>query len=181
GQLTLTIGKYYRVTGGSTQNRGVLPDITLPSGVDPKEIGEDVREGALPWDQIEATRFRASDPLDSSIAYLTQHEAERMQEDPDILYLLAGIEAASKNRSRTTVSLNLQKRLDERERQRKDQLELENTRRRAQGLEPLASLDEMDPEERPDVLLNQATRVLSDYIALGAMTATAAANSPAGP
>lgn len=177
GQLTLTIGKYYRVTGGSTQNRGVMPDINLPSGVDPAEVGENIREGALPWDQIDATRYRASGPLDASIAYLTQHEIERMQEDPDVRYLLSGIEAANHARETTSVSLNMDKRLAEREQQRKEQLDRENVRRRAQGLAALGSLDEINPDERPDVLLNQATQILTDFVALDG-TAKAAANTP---
>ncbi|WKZ11379.1 MAG: carboxy terminal-processing peptidase [Gammaproteobacteria bacterium] len=177
GQLTLTIGKYYRVTGGSTQNRGVMPDINLPSGVDPAEVGENIREGALPWDQIDATRYRASGPLDASIAYLTQHETERMQEDPDVRYLLSGIEAANHARETTSVSLNMEKRLAEREQQRKEQLDRENVRRRAQGLAALGSLDEINPDERPDVLLNQATQILTDFVALD-RTAKAAANTP---
>ena len=59
GQLTLTIGKYYRVTGESTQHRGVIPDIELPSMVDVETVGESTRETALPWDRIQPTRFRA--------------------------------------------------------------------------------------------------------------------------
>lgn len=166
GQLTLTIGKFYRVTGGSTQNKGVVPDIALPSGVDPDEVGENSREGALPWDQINATRFRAAGPLDSAIAYLTQHEVERMQSDPDVHYLLADIEAVAELRSQKTVTLNLKKRLDERERQKKEQLARENARRTAEGLTAVESLDKIKPEELPDVLLKQATQVLSDYVAL---------------
>lgn len=176
GQLTLTIGKYYRVTGGSTQNKGVIPDIALPSGVDPAKVGENVREGALPWDQIEATRFRASGPLDASIAYLTQHEIERMQEDPDVRYLLSGIEAAVEAQSRTTVSLNLKKRLAEREEQRQAQLNRENQRRLAVGLAAVASLDEIGPDDQPDVLLKQAAKVMTDYVALG-RTERSAANT----
>ena len=57
GQLTVTIGKYYRVTGGSTQHNGVEPDITLPSLLDSDEIGESSRESALPWDRIDAARY----------------------------------------------------------------------------------------------------------------------------
>jgi carboxyl-terminal processing protease len=167
GQLTLTIGKYYRVTGGSTQNKGVLPDIALPSGVDPEQVGESIRDGALPWDQIDATRYRASGPLDASIAYLTQHETERMQADPDVHYLMSDIEAASEYRSQTAVSLNLETRLAEREAQRQEQLDRENARRKAQGLPVVESLDKIKPEEQPDVLLKQATAVLSDYISLG--------------
>ena len=59
GQLTLTIGKYYRVTGESTQHRGVIPDIELPSMVDTATVGESTRDTALPWDRIQPTRFRA--------------------------------------------------------------------------------------------------------------------------
>lgn len=166
GQLTLTIGKFYRINGGSTQNRGVIPDIALPSGVDPDEIGENSRSGALPWDQIQATRFRAGDPLDGTIAYLTQHEVERMQSDPDVRYLLSGIEARAAMRAQTTVSLNLDKRLAEREEQRKTQLERENLRRKADGLPAIASLEELRTEDIPDVLLKQTTQILGDYVAL---------------
>jgi len=87
GQLTLTIGKYYRVTGGSTQNRGVLPDIDLPSVIDAEKTGESSRERALPWDQIKATGFSAHQPLDSEIAFLTQSYNTRIQANPDIAYL----------------------------------------------------------------------------------------------
>lgn len=166
GQLTLTIGKFYRINGGSTQNRGVIPDIALPSGVDPDEIGENSRSGALPWDQIQATRFRAGKPLDDTIAYLAQHEVKRMQSDPDVRYLVSGIEARAAMRAQTTVSLNLARRLAEREEQRKEELERENLRRKADGLPAIASLDELRPEDVPDVLLKQATQILGDYVAL---------------
>src|SRR5690606_39062968 len=58
GQLTLTIGKFYRVNGGSTQHRGVVPDIEMPSLIDPEVVGESSRDSALPWNQIEPTDFR---------------------------------------------------------------------------------------------------------------------------
>jgi carboxyl-terminal processing protease len=92
GQLTLTIGKYYRVTGESTQHRGVYPDIDLPSAIDSEEIGESVRESALPWDTIQTTRFRAGDPLDTTIDSLTANHSERSKEDPNFRYLMRYIE-----------------------------------------------------------------------------------------
>jgi carboxyl-terminal processing protease len=177
GQLTLTIGKYYRVTGGSTQNKGVMPDIMLPSQVDPNEIGENSRDGALPWDQIEATRYRARDPLDAPIAYLTQHENERMQQDPDVRYLRAAIDAANEQRARTAVSLNLQKRIAEREAERRLQLDLENQRRAAVGLPLVETLEQIKPEDVPDVLLKQAASVLTDYISLAGPERSAANSS----
>ncbi len=166
GQLTLTVGKYYRITGGSTQNKGVVPDIALPSTVDPDEIGENSRDGALPWDQIDATRYRAAGPLDAAIAYLTQHEVERMQGDPDVRYLIADIQASAEIRSQKSVSLNLKTRNAEREREQKEQLVRENVRRAAEGLPAADSLDKIKPEEIPDVLLKQASQVLADYVSL---------------
>jgi carboxyl-terminal processing protease len=166
GQLTLTIGKYYRVTGGSTQNRGVLPDIALPSPVDPGQVGESSRERALPWDKIDATRFEARDPLDSAIAFLAQFQTTRMSEDPDMRYLVADIQALDDLRSQRAVNLNLQARKEERENRRLEQLARENQRRVARGLEPVESLDEIDEEEQPDVLLDQAAEIITDLIGL---------------
>src|SRR4029077_15549990 len=60
GQLTVTIGKFYRVTGESTQHRGVQPDVPLASAIDTKEIGESALESALPWDRIAGVPFKAS-------------------------------------------------------------------------------------------------------------------------
>lgn len=166
GQLTLTIGKYYRVTGGSTQNRGVLPDITLPSPVDPGQVGESSRERALPWDKIDATRFEARDPLDSAIAFLAQFQTTRMSVDPDMRYLVADIQALDDLRSQRAVNLNLQARKEEREHRRLEQLARENQRRVARGLEQVESLDELDEEEQPDVLLDQAAEIITDLIGL---------------
>ena len=87
GQLTLTIGKYYRVTGESTQHRGVEPDIRLPSAIDSESVGESVRDSALPWDTIATTRFRAGQPLENTIQSLTANHSERSKEDPNFNYL----------------------------------------------------------------------------------------------
>ncbi len=58
GQLTVTIGMYYRVTGDSTQNRGVAPDLRLPSAISPDEVGESSRDGSLPWNRIRGAEFK---------------------------------------------------------------------------------------------------------------------------
>ena len=114
GQLTLTIGKYYRVTGGSTQHRGVIPDIELPSLVDTNTVGESTRDTALPWDQIDPTRFRAEPSLDPAIQLLTERHTARAANDPDYNFLLADVAAFGKLRERETVSLNLLERQAER-------------------------------------------------------------------
>jgi carboxyl-terminal processing protease len=166
GQLTLTIGKYYRVTGGSTQHRGVLPDIELPSAVDPSEIGESSRDRALPWDQIESTRFRVADELGLQIDSLSRTQRSRLSSDPDVRYLLADIEALEAMRGKRYVSLNIETRKSERETRKQEQLARENARRSARGLEPIASMDDLPEDERADVLRDQAAEVLGDMVGL---------------
>jgi len=162
GQLTLTIGKYYRVTGDSTQNRGVLPDIGLPSPVDPERIGESSRKQTLPWDQIQSIEFKANDPLDAAITLLARNESRRLQHDPDVRYLVEDIEAMDDIRARHTISLNMETRKREREQRRQARLERENERRIARGEQPLESLDALDEVEQTDVLLHQAAEVAGD-------------------
>ena len=164
GQLTLTIGKYYRVTGDSTQNRGVLPDIELPSLIDAEEFGESTRPRALPWDQIQSTRFRAGSKLDGQIALLTESLATRAANDPDHLFLLDDLQAISSNRDRDSVSLNLETRKTEREAFQQARLERENTRRAANGLEALEDLEALEASETPDIVLNEAADVVADMI-----------------
>jgi len=180
GQLTLTIGKYYRVTGESTQHRGVNPDISLPSPIDATEVGESVRDTALPWDTIRTTRFRAGEPLDSTIASLTANHLTRSKEDPDFKYFTAGIEEREKARARTSVSLNIEERRREREENRERQLALENERRAARGLEPIASIEELEEMEGPDVQLDQAAAIVSDLAELRELEAGAAQTAQIG-
>ncbi len=162
GQLTLTIGKYYRVTGKSTQHRGVAPDIELPSSINAEIIGESTRDSALPWDTIQTTRFRAGKPLESTIESLTVAHAERSKDDPNYQYQLDIIRVAEEMTSRKTVSLNKSQREARLEEDLARSLDRENERRTALGLEPLASLDDVDDEDFPDILLDQAAGIVTD-------------------
>lgn len=162
GQLTLTIGKYYRVTGESTQHRGVSPDISLPSHIDAELVGESVRDTALPWDTIRTARFRAGSPLDETIQSLSSRYIERSKTDPDFRYLVDGIEDVEEARARKTVSLNIQQRKDEREQDRQRRLERENERRQALNLEPVATVEELEDSEAPDIHLDQAASIITD-------------------
>jgi carboxyl-terminal processing protease len=163
GQLTLTIGKYYRVTGESTQHRGVIPDIELPSLVDPSTVGESTRDTALPWDRIQPARYRPSGTLDSTIDELRAHHQARIANDPEWSYLLADIASVKEIAAQKSVSLNLQKRIAENERLEKSRLERENARRAALGLEPSTSIDELGNIETSDViLLRQAAKIAAE-------------------
>ena len=166
GQLTLTIGKYYRVTGESTQHRGVDPDISLPSHIDATIVGESVRESALPWDTIRTTKFRPGEPLDSTISTLSASHNERSQGDPDFLYLVEGIRDIEEVRAKKTVSLSMDKRLQEREASMNRRLERENARRAALQLEPVATIEELESMDAPDVHLDQAADIVTDLAVL---------------
>jgi len=174
GQLTLTIGKYYRVTGESTQHRGVDPDIALPSPIDAEQIGESVRDSALPWDTIQTTRFRAGEPLDDTIQSLALNQTERSVSDPNYQWLLGGIRDYEEARSRDTVSLNIEARKGEREDEMERRLERENERRKSLGLEPVASLEDIDEDDLPDVLLDQAAGIVRDMAELREVDASPA-------
>lgn len=162
GQLTLTIGKYYRVTGESTQHRGVDPDIALPSPIDATVVGESVRASALPWDTIRTTEFRAGEPLDSTIDSLMTNYVARTRDDPDFRYLIEGIRDIEEAREVKLMSLNIDKRRAEREENMAKRLERENARRAALQLEPLESIEQLEETEEPDIHLDQAAGIVTD-------------------
>ena len=166
GQLTLTIGKYYRVTGESTQHRGVSPDIALPSAIDAGLVGESVRETALPWDTVTTTRFTKGSSLDTTIESLTVSHNERSSEDPNFVWLTDGIRDVEEARARVTVSLNIDARRQEREDELARRLERENERRGALNLEPIESLEDVGEDDIPDVLLDQAAGIITDLAEL---------------
>lgn len=173
GQLTLTIGKYYRVTGESTQHRGVDPDIQLPSHIDAELIGESVRDSALPWDTIRTTKFQAGEPLDGTISSLTVNHATRTKDDPDFQYLVEGIRDIEEVRARKAVSLNINNRREERAETMERRLERENARRAALRLDPIESIEELEEQDAPDVHLDQAAAIVTDLAELREIEATA--------
>ncbi|MDH4048782.1 MAG: carboxy terminal-processing peptidase [Gammaproteobacteria bacterium] len=162
GQLTLTIGKYYRVTGESTQHRGVDPDISLPSHIDAAEIGESVRDSALPWDTIRTTNFRPGEPLDTTISSLTANYNSRIKDDPDFQYLVDGIRDIEEVRAQKTVSLNIDARRVERKQAMEKRLQRENVRRAALNLDPIESVEALEELDGPDVHLDQAAAIVTD-------------------
>jgi carboxyl-terminal processing protease len=166
GQLTLTIGKYYRVTGESTQHRGVNPDIALPSHINADLIGESVRDTALPWDTVATTRFRAGKPLASTIESLTVSHTERAKNDPNFQFQIELIEAAEEMTAQKTVSLSKEKRRSKHEQDLQRRLDRENQRRTALNLEPVESLDDIEPDDIPDILLDQAAGIVTDLATL---------------
>jgi carboxyl-terminal processing protease len=164
GQLTVTIGKFYRVTGESTQLRGVSPDVPLASLIDMKDVGESSLEEALPWDRIPGVPFRATGSDDVRPAALASEEGLRAAADPDYRWLVADIAAVQDVRKLTSVSLNLKARREERAAQDRERLARENRRRAALGQPALKSVEEIAADDAPDIVLNQAAQVMADMV-----------------
>jgi carboxyl-terminal processing protease len=162
GQLTVTIGKYYRVTGDSTQHRGVEPDITLPSLLNTDDIGESTRESALPWDRINAARYTPEPGELPVVSIISREHEERVAHNPDFVALQGDVDALEHLRSQRDVSLNLEKRRAERDAIDAERLKRENARRVARGLEPLANVAALDDAEAPDAVLDEAVEIAAD-------------------
>jgi carboxyl-terminal processing protease len=165
GQLTVTIGKFYRITGESTQHRGVEPDVPLPSQIDLEEFGESALEGALPWDRIAGVPFHSTGKAQPSIINaLATEEKTRAGRDPDYRWLVADLAAAEVVRKQTSLSLNLQQRREERERLDRERLSRENARRSAQNLPAIKNAEELADAKFPDTVLDQAAEVMTDMV-----------------
>ena len=177
GQLTVTIAKFYRVTGDSTQNRGIEPDVVLASPISLQDVGESTMPDALPWDRIAAAPFRGLEPRPPSVAQLANEERARQGRDADYRWLVEDIDALDRQRSLKSLSLNIEERRAERTRLEAERLARENTRRAARAEPPLASINDIDGTKLPDVQLDQAAQVMADILEKG--TAAVAPPKPA--
>ncbi len=166
GQLNVTIGKYYRITGESTQDRGVTPDISLPSLIDANEVGESTRDRALPWDHIEPASFKAEGDLKPVAATLQKLHDERTANSADFRYLQSDIAALEAMRSQKTLSLNLKTREADRKRQESERLERENAWRTAHDMKPVKGLDEIKDDAAAGILLDEASQIAADLATL---------------
>ena len=153
GQLKITESKFYRVSGGSTQHRGVVPDINYPSLFDPEKIGESALDNARAWDQIAPTRFNRYDNYDSIIPTLASLHNARAANDPDYQFLQDQVDLAQGARAISVLPLQQSGRIAMRDEQEALALAIENKRRLSKGLEPLETLDTDDdvPESTPTV------------------------------
>ena len=178
GQLKITESKFYRISGDSTQHRGIEPDVTLPVMYNPEELGESTLDYALPWDQINAIRHPLYGDLSSVIPELIEASQSRQMSDPKMLLLQEQIALAGAESDIETISLNLEQRLADRDRKRALWLALENKQRALEGEEPLAQWTEDDDEDTPpepaqdaepinpskDVLLAESIDVMADAL-----------------
>jgi carboxyl-terminal processing protease len=171
GQLKLTSAKFYRISGKSTQNLGVAPDISYPRLYNPEETGESSLKGALPWDMSRRAEFQPYKELSPFIGTLRTNHDKRTEASPDFIYLRSKYRLASDIYSLKQWSLNETKRKEQKERFTTMELEIENRSRQARGLDPLEKMEESETRKAEsntdrDFLLKETEQVVVDFIDL---------------
>lgn len=182
GELKLTLAKFYRVSGQSTQHQGVIPDIEYPAVVDTKEIGESALPEAMPWDSIRPAIKPAVDPFKPFLAELQARHNARTASDPDFVFTRERLALAQKLMHETTVSLNETQRRAQHADIESQQLAMENARRKAKGEEQLKELKKVDEDAAPeeeaktkpedDAYLTETGKIMLDYLGLRPAVAT---------
>ena len=159
GQLTLTVAKYYRVTGAGTQNKGVIPDIVLPSFIDENLIGEETKINALPWDRIPSLKFNTNKSLKEPIYFIENNFKSRSNNNLPFDYLKEDIKRSFEQREDSIVSLNIETRTASREQNLND-----NKDRRSNRLKVLGFEEDSFDDFRNQTILNEIYHMVVDYI-----------------
>ena len=171
GQIKFTESKFYRVSGKSTQNKGISPDIYLPSPIDTEEIGENKLPGALEYDSIAKTKVRDFNRIIASTDLLTSEHVERINKSVLFQHLEKMKTWRKIQQDEKYLDLNIDKRRASKENAEAELLVMENDFRKKIGLNTFESyqafLDREEAEEEPDIdeeILLEAANVLSDFI-----------------
>ena len=171
GQIKFTESKFYRVSGKSTQSKGISPDIYLPSPINTEEFGENKLPGALEYDSIAKTRVRDFNRLNTSTSLLSSEHEVRVNDS--VLFkhhkkLKAWRKAQQEEKF---LELNIDNRKTEKENKEAELLTMENDLRKEIGLNTFESyqafLDREEIKEEPDIdeeILLEAANILSDFI-----------------
>ena len=174
GQLKITESKFYRVSGDSTQSRGIDPDIVLPSTWDIETVGESSLPTHLPWDKIKPTRYRTFTEDSIAIEKTIVAFEERLSTDPNLIYLKDVRSRYDQNKNKMELSLNIEERRSEQEERKQWLLEVENKRRSSLGMEIFKDYESMDEfndnfdaediDTIRDYSLLQGIEIIGDYI-----------------
>src|SRR5687767_10599734 len=161
GDLKVTFQKFYRVTGSSTQHKGVVPDIKLPTALTPEQFGEGSSPSALPWDEIKGTLYQKTPIVnDKVISSLTKSYQDRLKTDVALQRFVTETEETSKSYRDTKVSLNEVTRKKEIEEAEKKKAANDKLNTKIVGKEGTP----IDLMEMEDVILREGLFVLSDLI-----------------
>jgi len=178
GQLNLTIAKFYRITGNSTQHKGVMPDIQFPSVIPMDKYGEDTEPSAMPFDIIAKTDYTKVGDFTPVIPQLTKLHEQRMEASASYKYLQEDIADFKKHENEKSVTLNEEQLKKQRDADEKKSFEDENDRRVAMGLPALKKGQPKPTNEDLDFLKREAGQILTDYIGLDSKFSRTAGTIP---
>lgn len=151
GQLKLTEAKFYRISGASTQHRGVVPDVMFPNVFDEADVGESALPNAMPWDTIPSARYFQYQDFSKQLGAIRQASQTRQAADPDFRYLNENISLARELKKQKTLSLKEAARKNEKQQLDEKRLAMENRRRAAKGQEPLKNWREAEQAEEEEL------------------------------
>ena len=179
GQMKITESKFYRITGDSTQSKGIEPDILLPTTRNLEDVGESALPTHLPWDKVKPTRYRMF-PLDKNLLEVTKrNNLVRMQSDPNLIYLQDVRKRFDTQNEKKNLSLVLNVRQQEQLERKEWYLTVENKRRSALGLASFETYEDLeafndtleldDINTQSDYLLLESIEIISDFVSYGEM------------
>lgn len=186
GELKMTVAQFFRIDGGTTQLRGVIPDVSLPSFLDSDSFGEASYDNALPWSQIKAADYKTTANLVSIVPTLKANHDTRVAKDKEFQYLVKDIADVTAERKKNSISLNFA----ERQKERDTKEALLKSREDSSAIKKAASNrdDGLQANERnlkddlalekankdtKDILLNEAANIMSDEVGLTKTNVTA--------
>ena len=174
GQIKITESKFYRVSGSSTQAKGIEPDIVLPSTWDIEETGESSLDESLPWDTIRPIRHRIYNLNDFAIQRASENHTDRLSSDPNMQYILKVRQKYDQRKNKKELSLNINERKNDKLDRRSWILNAENARRSLLNFDTFDTYDDLetfreniDSDEislENDFLLNESKNIIVDYL-----------------
>ena len=179
GQVKVTQSKFYRVSGQSTQHKGVVPDITFPGLYDETLIGESSLDDALAYTIIDGPEYFPVADISPVIPQLIERHQVRTEDNPDFVYYRAVENRIREDRRRKEFSLNEAKRRAERDTRDAQRLSIENARLMAKGREPVDNIEDLsdaldelrdETEDDPDGMLIEAAHVVADLLELAGVS-----------
>lgn len=164
GQINLTMAKFYRVAGSSTQHKGVMPDVVFPSVYPMDKIGEDTEKSALPWDVIASSDFKPVSDLGATKAILSKNSEQRIANSLDFKFLQQDIAELKKRDAEVSVPLNAAKLKAQRDEQEAKALARKNELRASRGLPPVKKGDKKTKDDDFDFIENESLNVMADFM-----------------
>lgn len=165
GDMKITESKFYRISGDSTQHRGVIPDVELPSLIDTDKVGEgsSLNRNALPWDSIHAVPHDKYFDISALLPEINKSHNQRLKTDPDFIFLREQMAMTEASNNRKFISLKESERRAEQTALEQQALAIENKRRAAKGLEPYKSYEEIregdEQEEQAEAQSAEARKI----------------------